>query len=78
MFILEFKRQIDAVRTYYWWHDIKQDVTEVVKGCPFCNARNPIRGASKTLLDQEERTAIPWEELVLTWQSQVMDNNCNN
>jgi len=44
---------------------MKQNVIEVVKGCPQCNARNPSQGQQKPLLQPEERTGIPWERVVL-------------
>ena len=69
------QKTIDAVRRYYWWHGVKQDVAEVVKGCPNCNARNPIRGASKPLLEQEERTAIPWERVGIDYTDMAKSND---
>jgi len=56
-------RTTDAVRKFYWWHGMRKDVEEAVRACPKCNARNPIRGASKPLLQQEERTDIPWDRV---------------
>ena len=57
------QRTLDAVRRHYWWHGIRKDVETVVKGCPKCNARNPNRGATKPLLQQEERVTVPWERV---------------
>jgi len=56
-------RTLDAMKRHYWWHGMKKDVEEFVRGCPECNARNPKRGETKPLLQPEERTAIPWERV---------------
>jgi len=57
------QRTLDAVRRHYWWHGIRKDVETVVRGCPQCNARNPNRGSTKPLLQQEERVTVPWERV---------------
>ena len=58
------QRTLDAVPPrHYWWHGLAKDVKTVVQGCPQCNARNPIKGATKPLLQQEERTMEPWERV---------------
>ena len=57
------QRTLDAVKRHYWWHGMKKDVQGVVEGCPNCNARNAVRGASKPLLQPEARTAVPWERV---------------
>ncbi len=37
-----------------------KDVQEVIQGCAKCNARNPVRGASKPFLQPEERVGIDY------------------
>jgi len=57
------QRTLDAVKRHYWWHGVTKDVQEVVRACPNCNARNPVKGASKPFLQPEERTTVPWERV---------------
>ena len=67
-------RTLDTVRRHYWWHGMKNDVKMVVKGCPKCGARNPVRGATKPLLQQEERTAVPWERVGIDYTDMAKSN----
>jgi len=56
-------RTLSAVGRHYWWHGMRKEVQEIIKGCPQCNARNPLRGEKRPLLQPEERTGVPWERV---------------
>jgi len=57
------QRTWDAVRRFYWWHGMRNDIEQIVKGCPMCNAHNPKLEAKNPLLQAEERACAPWERV---------------
>jgi len=42
---------------------MRDDIEEIIKGCPKCNARNPVRGEKRPLLQPEDRVGRPWERV---------------
>ena len=68
-------RTMDAVRRHYWWHGMKDDIEEIIKGCPKCNARNPVRGEKRPLLQPEERVGRPWERVGIDYTDMTLSRD---
>ena len=65
-------RTLDAVRRHYWWHGMKDDIEEIIKGCPECNARNPVGGEKRRLLHPEERVGRPWQRVGIDYTDMTL------
>jgi len=57
------ERTLDAVRRHYWWHGMRKDIEDIIRGCPECNARGSGRGERRPLLQPAERVGVPWERV---------------
>ena len=68
-------RTLDAVRRHYWWHGMKDDIEEIIKGCPECNARNPVRGEKRPLLQPEDRVGRPWERVGIDYTDMTLSKD---
>lgn len=68
-------RTLDAVKRHYWWHGMRNDIEEIIKGCPECNARNPVRGEKRPLLQPEERVGRPWERVGIDFTDMTLSSD---
>jgi len=54
---------------------MKDDIEEIIKGCPECNARNPVRGEKRPLLQPEDRVGRPWERVGIDYTDMTLSKD---